>query len=386
VLFDLTERKETEEKFRKHQEELEWLVAERTYELTRANELLAEAIREQKQRVLEMTQLNHMSDLLHACRTEQETHEVVIGVCKQLFPDDSGYLGIIDDSRTRLDIVADWGSSPPKVKLLDLEDCWALRRGKSHFVESSEIGPLCPHLSRSPGYSYLCEPIIAQGRILGVMHLRIGRREQVESDEAFKLMIESKQIILVRIVEHYSLSLVNLRLHETLKRQSIQDPLTNLYNRRYMEESLEREFSRCRRHDFPLTIIMIDIDHFKTFNDTYGHTAGDIVLQKLGEFLKKNIREEDIACRYGGEEFVLILPQTSPEPVRQRAEQMRSKVKEDLRIRYQGHILGITISMGIAGFPDHGINLNEILDTADLALYQAKKKGRDRVEVAIKTQ
>jgi len=182
------------------------------------------------------------------------------------------------------------------------------------------------------------------------------------------------------------LSYRNLKLSEALRKESIQDPLTDLYNRRYMEKTLERELSRCRRHDFPLTVIMADIDHFKIFNDTYGHTTAEIILQKLGRFLGTRIRQEDTACRYGDEEFAVILPQTSLENIRQRAEQMRLEVKRDLKIPHQDDILGFTVSMGIAGFPDHGTNLKEILGAADFALCQAKEKGCDRIEVAVKTK
>ncbi len=200
-------------------------------------------------------------------------------------------------------------------------------------------------------------------------------RDELES------LVAERTLKLIKVNE--KLADVNLRLRETLKRESIQDSLTNLYSRYYMEKSLERELSRCKRHEFPLTVIKADIDHFKTLNDTYGHIAGDLDLQRLGQYLESNIRQEDIACRYGREEFALILPQASPENIRQRAEQMRVEVKEHLKTTYQNTILGITISMGIAGFPEHGTNSGEILGAADFALYRAKGKGCDRIEVAI---
>jgi diguanylate cyclase (GGDEF)-like protein len=172
-----------------------------------------------------------------------------------------------------------------------------------------------------------------------------------------------------------------LKLQETLRIQSIRDPLTGLFNRRYMEESLEREIHRAVRKKSHLGIIMIDIDNFKQFNDTYGHSAGDAMLREFGQFLNESIRGEDIACRYGGEEFALILPDTSLEVVLKRTEQIRVGVKR-LNVNYMGQTIGtITISSGIAVFPDNGPTGDAIIRAADAGLYRAKAEGRDRIVV-----
>jgi diguanylate cyclase (GGDEF)-like protein len=184
------------------------------------------------------------------------------------------------------------------------------------------------------------------------------------------------------LIERYTLLLGNLRLRETLKIQSTRDPLTNLFNRRYMEEALEREARRADRKGASLGIIMADVDHFKTFNDSYGHEAGDMVLRELGAFLKKGIRQEDIACRYGGEEFVLILPDTSVENTRKRAEILRKAVKDGFRIKFRDNIFQITISLGAAVLPDNGLTPADVISAADTALYRAKAQGRDCVVVA----
>jgi diguanylate cyclase (GGDEF)-like protein len=168
---------------------------------------------------------------------------------------------------------------------------------------------------------------------------------------------------------------------EELRLLAIRDPLTGLFNRRYMEESLERELHRAARNNLPLGAIMIDLDHFKRFNDTWGHEAGDAVLRKVGCLLKEWSRGEDIACRYGGEEFTLILTGTSSEVTRLRAEQFRQAAR-GLEVPHAGRSLGgITISAGVAAFPDHGFTAAEFLRAADQALYQAKAIGRDRVVV-----
>jgi diguanylate cyclase (GGDEF)-like protein/PAS domain S-box-containing protein len=175
-----------------------------------------------------------------------------------------------------------------------------------------------------------------------------------------------------------ALIIINTQLRETLKQQSIRDPLTGLFNRRYMEETLKREISRVTRHLRPLGVIMIDIDHFKRYNDTFGHATGDSLLRDVGRFLQGRVRGEDIACRYGGEEFILILPDASLEIVQNRAEQLRGEVN-GLTI-HPHH--GITLSLGVAVYPQHGRTIDAVLRAADAALYRAKQKGRNRVVVA----
>ena len=172
---------------------------------------------------------------------------------------------------------------------------------------------------------------------------------------------------------------------EELRLQAIRDPLTGLFNRRYMEESLQRELHRAARNNFPLGAVMIDLDHFKRLNDTWGHEAGDAVLREFGNLLTNWSRGEDIACRYGGEEFTLILTAAASEATRLRTEQFREAAR-GLEIRHDGRSLGgITVSAGVAAFPEHGFTAGEILRAADEALYQAKARGRDRVVVSQRT-
>jgi diguanylate cyclase (GGDEF)-like protein len=158
--------------------------------------------------------------------------------------------------------------------------------------------------------------------------------------------------------------------------------LTGLFNRRYMQESLDRELRRAQRRRMPMGVIMIDIDHFKRFNDTFGHAAGDELLREMGTFLQGQTRAEDIACRYGGEEFALILLDASAEDTEERAKLLREEAAR-LRVEYGHEPLGnITISVGVAVFPDHGGAAETLLKAADAALYRAKAGGRDRVMVA----
>jgi diguanylate cyclase (GGDEF)-like protein len=171
-------------------------------------------------------------------------------------------------------------------------------------------------------------------------------------------------------------------LREALRTQSIRDVLTGLYNRRYLEETLDREVRRAARAAQSLGLLMIDLDHFKKFNDTYGHDAGDAVLRETGQFLAKGIRAEDFVCRFGGEEFVVILPTASVEVAQARGERLRAKMRE-LNITHQDKSLGmVTISVGVAAFPQHGTSPKELMAAADAALYEAKRRGRDQVVVA----
>jgi diguanylate cyclase (GGDEF)-like protein len=174
----------------------------------------------------------------------------------------------------------------------------------------------------------------------------------------------------------------NLRLQKTLRVQAVRDPLTRLFNRRYLEETFERELRRAERTRKPLGVIMLDLDHFKVFNDTFGHAAGDALLRVVGQFLLSRSRREDVACRYGGEEFVLIFPDAPLETTTRRAEQLREEARS-LQVQHHGHPLGnVTISAGVAAFPEHGSTAATLLRAADEALYRAKTEGRDRVEVA----
>jgi diguanylate cyclase (GGDEF)-like protein len=180
-------------------------------------------------------------------------------------------------------------------------------------------------------------------------------------------------------VEYLSLSIANIKLRESLLNQSIKDPLTGLYNRRYMEEALQRELSRAERKHTKLSIVMIDIDHFKQFNDIYGHEAGDELLVKLAEFFRLKIRQTDVFCRFGGEEFIMILPESTTDDTFKRVDQFRDEVKS-MSIYFRNQRLpAVAISMGIATYPDHGINTNDLIQIADKALYKAKQEGRDRV-------
>jgi len=184
------------------------------------------------------------------------------------------------------------------------------------------------------------------------------------------------------VAERLALSLSNIRLREALQHQAVRDPLTGLFNRRYMQETLDREVSRALRYGHPLSTIFLDLDHFKIFNDTNGHDAGDALLRALGGLLQSRLRVEDVVCRYGGEEFLIILPEAALEAARQRADGLRADIRA-LAVRHYDQILGgVSASMGVASMPEHGTTGEQVIRAADRALYQAKQAGRDCVIIA----
>lgn len=355
---------------------------QRTEELTRANCQLTTTIEELTQRNLEMLTLQQLGEFLQACESEKETYQVLIGACRGIFPSDAGYLSLIDDSLKLLKITESWGNIEHEHMEFEHQQCWAVRRGKTHAVRHPQIDPVCPHVRVSSGKSSLCVPMSAQGEVLGMMHLLIASEipDQQPEREVTRIF-ESKRRLFVSIADRYAMCLVDLRLRETLRMQSIKDQLTGLYNRRHMEESFQREICRAQRHELLLGVIMIDVDHFNVFNDTYGHDLGDMVLNKLGIFLQRHVRDEDIACRYGGEEIFIIMPEASLGNTHRRAEQLRQGV-EELTVQTNEESHTVTISLGVATFPAHGSTAEEVIKAADSALYQAKSRGRNQVVVA----
>ena len=357
---------------------------QRTKELTVTNDRLTKTINELTQRNLEILTLQQLGEFLQACESEEETFHVLIGTCRRLFSSDAGYLSLMDDSMKSLRVVDFWGDKKYKGFEFDQQQCWAVRRGKMHAVQDAQVTPVCPHSGISSNESSLCVPMTAHGQVIGMMHLLIRSGKAKQTKKELEQLFEAKQRLFVNMADRYAMSLTDLRLRETLKIQAIRDPLTGLYNRRHMEASFHREISRAQRHDAPLGVIMVDIDHFNVFNDTYGHDMGDKVLREIGAFTLGHVRDEDIACRYGGEEIIIILPDASLRNTHQRAEQLRSGI-EGLAVEMYDEEHTVTASLGVAIFPEHGATVKEVIKAADTALYEAKNKGRNRVVLAVKS-
>jgi len=348
-------------------------VAGQVAQLKAANAALQRQATELTKRNQEITLFSNMNDFLQTCATEAEAYSVITDTAAQLFPAESGALFVFNDSRDALEPKAVWGAMPPVTTNFSPSECWASRRGQSHRVLNQ--GQRCPHVAEDT-HRYVCQPLFAQGEMLGTLHVIDG---PVTNDNADEIRVAEMSKLAKTLADNIGLGIANLKLRETMRNLSLRDPLTGLFNRRYMAEALAQEQHRTHRNGTQMAMIMIDIDHFKQFNDTFGHDGGDAVLRELGGFLKKHVRGSDIACRYGGEEFILVLSPTTEEGARQRAE----KIREDatlLRVKHVEQELGpITLSMGVVIFPDGALDAAAIIKEADLALYQAKSNGRNQV-------
>ena len=340
--------------------------------LARTNATLNTWVTELERRTTEMTLIAEMGEWLQVCHNSDEAYLAVQRSCPRLFPTLAGAVYILNVSANMLDPVVIWGQGE-EPDIAQPGDCWALRNGRIHLVDNRGADLLCGHLPAGfQGFS-LCIPMLAHGEALGVFHLR----EKVPGE-----MVKDIDRLAKTAAEHIALSVANLRLQGTLRDQSIRDALTGMFNRRYMEETLEREIRRAERSHRNVGIIMLDVDHFKQFNDTYGHDAGDALLSTLGAFLRNNVRAEDIACRYGGEEFALILPDATPEMTHKRAEQILQDAR-GLDIERDGVPRSpIRLSLGVATYPENGLAGDAVMRAADTALYEAKNDGRNRVMFA----
>lgn len=351
-------------------------------ELREARDRLHEAMRTLEREGDEARALSDLVDVLQSCQNVDEAYEVAGKTLPTLVPGGSGALYITRPSRDMLEAVSHWGDDPSVARPFAPDACWALRRGKVQRVEGASSPVQCDHVDASGPLGYVCVPLVAQGEAMGVLHVRRQSSPAGPSAATDTLDVESVGRHAAVIGERVSLVFANLALRDVLRRQSIRDPLTRLFNRRYMEDSLSRECGRASRHDQPLAVAMLDIDRFKHVNDQFGHQAGDVLLRAIGDLLHQQTRAENIACRYGGEEFAVILSNASVD----NASTWAGRFREDLRattVRYLGQVLGpVTVSVGIAGFPEHGTTGEALIKTADAALYQAKREGRDRVVVA----
>ncbi len=348
--------------------------------LNSANRELAEKVQELEQRSKEINILSEMGSWLQSCKGAEEAYLQISAAAEKLFPRRSGALCITSPSRTTVETVSQWGRPGRDEGVFAPDDCWALRRGQPHFFRSGDRASACRHIDLADVTESLCVPFMAQNEALGIVSLQL-RGDQEPQELGPRPSAEAERRLATVLAEQVALALGNLRLRESLRNQSICDPLTGLSNRRFLEESLEREFSRAHRSKTCVAILMMDIDHFKRFNDNFGHQAGDALLRTLGDLLKSSTRGQDIACRYGGEEFVLVLTDSSLSGALQRAEILRNQVKQ-LGVEYAGQLLGaVSVSIGVAVFPDHATNMADVLRASDGALYAAKREGRDRVSV-----
>ncbi len=338
-----------------------------------ANEQLRVALDLAQQRSVELRALSNYGNMLQSCARVEEAWPLTTSLLASLLPETSGSLYRIRNSQDYAELAMQWGGAVANPdQMIAVDACWALRRGQPHASDAMH-GGRCAHIPSGidPQPSAMCVPLAAQGTQLGLLSLSGDTQALARHRE-----------IIEAVSEKLSMALANLALQDRLRQQSIRDPLSGLFNRRYLEESAAREMTRCARRDAPLSLLMFDIDHFKSFNDLHGHAGGDAVLAHFGKLLQSMTRGEDIPCRYGGEEFTLILPEADMHAATERAEAVRAAV-ETMQVPHMGKMLPqVTISIGVASFPLNGQTPEGLMQAADEALYRAKRAGRNRVEAA----
>jgi diguanylate cyclase (GGDEF)-like protein len=332
-----------------------------------------------ERRDLEVSRLHELSQLLQTAGDEAEAFEIFERLTPLLLPGASGAIHTI--SASRIELAARVRFGPLGESLAEVaapQDCWALRQGRTYVVDDVEHKLVCAHLGGRDGLRdpHVCLPLVNQGETIGLLHVSFPARSSTGGELAGRVPE------LEGFANALALALGNLGLREKLRAQSVRDPLTGLFNRRYLEETLPRELDRCRRREQPLVLAMADLDHFKKLNDSYGHEAGDRVLQRFAEALRRHFRSEDVICRYGGEEFCFVLPDCPIDRAKERCASLLAEMRETIVTVGRDSVGPVTVTIGLAQFGAGSESGELLLRRADAALYAAKRAGRDRVLAA----
>jgi diguanylate cyclase (GGDEF)-like protein len=342
-------------------------------QISEANERLRLTVQRLEEQAWESRLLIAARDEVSLCLEVAQAENVTVRYLEQLLPGTGGNVSIVNNSRQALESVATWGGvEQVTFDGFQPESCCAVRSGRLRWRRPERSEVHCTHFAGGAPDRYVCLPLTAHGETLGVITVECPSQE-------IAAQAELRESTLASLGEMAAMAIAGLHLRQKLESQSIRDGLTGLFNRTFMEVALEREMNRAARQGKQVAVLMSDIDHFKQFNDSFGHEAGDIVLREVAEAMRLGVRSEDIVCRYGGEEFIVIMPEISTRAALERAEVLR-RIVSDLALRYHGQPLRqVTISIGVAMFPDNSDNADELLRSADHAMYAAKHKGRNRV-------
>ncbi len=340
--------------------------------------LAAEQARRQETRLLA-----ELDEWLQSCKSLAELYQIVSAFMQQLLPGSAGELYIYSNSRDVLDGSCHWGDFRP-LEHIQPDACWALRRGRGYEYGIGTVSFHCSHVeeqcAEGEQTSYICLPIVAHGDTVGLLHIKFPppcADQDTDTGRDADLRTFAGQC-----AEHISLAIANVKLRDELRDQLIRDPLTGLFNRRYFIEMMRSELARAERHASTIGVIAFDADRFKTFNDNHGHDAGDMILRAIGDAVQAQFTNGETACRFGGEEFSILLPGACADTARQAAEELRRTI-EAIEVRYRESTLPrVTISAGVASFPADGRLPQDVLKAANTALYAAKAQGRNTVVVA----
>jgi diguanylate cyclase (GGDEF)-like protein/PAS domain S-box-containing protein len=320
----------------------------------------------------QISALNRLGRMLQGCRNEADAYEVFGSIARELFPGVNGCLAARAEDGDLLDVVAEWGDTDKFEKAFSMDACWALRLGRAYETDCG--GMHAGHLHLGEDDRALCVPLTVGGRSLGLLSMM--------STDSEGIIGEIAQQHAISVAEQTALVLGNLRLRQRLEDQAVHDSLTGLYNRRFFEETFRREHHRAARNGESLALILMDVDRLKTFNDDHGHAAGDEVLRASASVMASAIRREDAACRIGGDEFVILLPNASADEAMDKAEEIRAEIGRLNLSRGERLLEPVTLSVGVAVFPEDGLQIEDLMAAADEALHQAKETGRNQVKGA----
>ncbi len=378
LLKETKARRQVQETLEQTNLSLEDKVQERTEALLKANEKLKLFVERLHTSNNDLRILNETGEELHRCQTVDEAFPLVIKAVQTLFPKSHGYIACYEEKSGYFKKNAEWGVKDHRLgETFSHKDCAAITNDTMYSGQGPRNDSCCPELETIDDEYYFCRPLKFDKSTLGLIHLHCGI-DIIYEDQ--KEWLESRQTLADTLAEHIALAISNIRLRQKLKEESIRDPLTHLFNRRFMKNVLVKEFAKAKRNkSAKFGVILLDVDHFKKFNDTYGHQAGDEALAQLASLLESQIRKGDIVCRYGGEEFLLILGGSSVENTLQRAESIRTAVEKLSITSGKNHQGSISISAGVASFDPKDHNTDDIIRRADNALYVAKEQGRNQV-------
>lgn len=340
-----------------------------------ANERLAQTVKELEDRANESRLLTQGRDELQLCVDVQQVYRSAAHSFSRLLTGTSGSLCMINNSRQSVEVVSTWQNGDRESAVEDFQppdSCCGLRSGQARWRQPGQSEIHCTHFKGDAPEHYLCKPIVAHGNTIGVVYVQCDSPAEVS-------LVNERMDGLRQVIQLTGMAIAALNLRTKLENQSIRDGLTGLFNRHFMQMSLERELFRAARRQQTLAVFMLDLDHFKRFNDTFGHAAGDAALRAVAEIFRSNIRNEDIACRYGGEEFTIMMPDVPLSVALNRAETIRAAVA-NLRVPLDHETFAeFSVSIGVAIYPDDGVEADQLLRRADQALYRAKRLGRNQV-------
>lgn len=325
-----------------------------------------------KKHQYELTAISRMNNELQICQNIKEAYTIISDVAQDLFTGLNGGIMVTDEKTESMSTITQWGSIKIIKEKFPLNDCYAVQRGSTYIINDPLVGIVCHHFEYPLQSGYICIPLIAQNKLIGILSLNAPSGQIISA---------SQQNLATTFSDAIKLSLLNIELRDKLRDLALHDTLTGLFNRHYLNQFLDSEIKRVISQRQSLCVAMLDLDHFKKFNDSNGHEAGDVVLRFVGNLLGKSFRKADVACRFGGEEFIVVLVHIDLTNAFIKMNDIRNKIKER-HLQFHGILLPtITVSIGLAEAPSHGMTSLDVIRAADTALYLAKQTGRDQVVI-----